>query len=140
MPLDLATTGPAYAPQARVSSPTPDRRLAQRTLGATNLQQAFLDATGQGARDAAFQTGVPASVTVAQAILESDWGRSQLAQAANNYFGIKATSSQFLVWPQTFLLQPSLHRVGRRQGPAVRDQVAHLVVRAEPADAELRAQ
>jgi hypothetical protein len=102
--VDLAATGPAYAPQARVSSPTPDRTLAQRTLGATNLQQAFLDATGQGARDAAFQTGVPASVTVAQAILESDWGRSQLAQVANNYFGIKATSSlgnDGLIWLPT---------------------------------------
>jgi flagellum-specific peptidoglycan hydrolase FlgJ len=36
------------------------------------------------------QTGLPASVTVAQAILESRWGRSELAQGYNNYFGIKA--------------------------------------------------
>jgi flagellum-specific peptidoglycan hydrolase FlgJ len=39
--------------------------------------------------------GVPASVTLAQAILESSnstgWGRSQLATEANNFFGIKAT-------------------------------------------------
>lgn len=31
------------------------------------------------------------SVTVAQAILESDWGRSELAQEAHNLFGIKAS-------------------------------------------------
>jgi len=102
--VDVADTGPAYAPQARVASPTPDRTLAQRSLAATNQQQAFLDATAQAARDAAFQTGVPASVTVAQAILESDWGRSQLAQWANNYFGIKATSSlgnDGLIWLPT---------------------------------------
>jgi hypothetical protein len=102
--VDLADTGPAYAPQARVSSPTQDRTLAQRSLGGTNQQQAFLDATAQAARDAAFQTGVPASVTVAQAILESDWGRSQLAQSANNYFGIKATGSlgnDGLIWLPT---------------------------------------
>jgi len=101
--IDLAATGPAYAPQARVASPTPDRTLALRTLTANN-QQAFLDVTAAAARDAAFQTGVPASVTVAQAILESDWGRSQLAQAANNYFGIKATSSlgnDGLIWLPT---------------------------------------
>jgi hypothetical protein len=91
--VDLADTGPAYSPQARVPSPTPDRALAQRSQAGTNQQQAFLDATAPAARDAAFQTGVPASVTVAQAILESDWGRSQLAQSANNYFGIKAISS-----------------------------------------------
>jgi flagellum-specific peptidoglycan hydrolase FlgJ len=35
-------------------------------------------------------TGVPASVTIAQAILESDWGRSGLATRGHNYFGIKA--------------------------------------------------
>jgi hypothetical protein len=102
--VDLADTGPAYAPQARVSSPTPDHTLALRTSAANTQQQAFLDTTGQAARDAAFQTGVPASVTVAQAILESDWGRSQLAQSANNYFGIKATSSlgnDGLIWLPT---------------------------------------
>jgi hypothetical protein len=102
--LDVADAGPAYAPQARVQSPTADRALAQRSRAATNQQQAFLDATAAAARDAAFQTGVPASVTVAQAILESDWGRSQLAQTANNYFGIKATSSlgnDGLIWLPT---------------------------------------
>jgi flagellum-specific peptidoglycan hydrolase FlgJ len=36
---------------------------------------------------------VPASVTVAQAILESDWGRSRLARQGNNLFGIKALGS-----------------------------------------------
>jgi len=35
-------------------------------------------------------TGVPASITVAQAILESGWGQTGLAKKANNYFGIKA--------------------------------------------------
>ena len=34
-----------------------------------------------------------ASVTIAQAILESSWGESELAKNANNYFGIKANSS-----------------------------------------------
>ena len=36
------------------------------------------------------QTGLPASVVLAQAILESDWGRSQLARRNRNLFGIKA--------------------------------------------------
>ncbi|MEK6993361.1 glucosaminidase domain-containing protein [Paenibacillus sp. FSL K6-1566] len=35
--------------------------------------------------------GVPASLTLAQAILESNWGTSGLTQKANNLFGIKGT-------------------------------------------------
>jgi flagellum-specific peptidoglycan hydrolase FlgJ len=34
--------------------------------------------------------GVPSSITIAQAILESAWGQSKLAIECNNYFGIKA--------------------------------------------------
>lgn len=36
--------------------------------------------------------GIPASVTLAQALVESDAGRSTLAQRANNHFGIKCKS------------------------------------------------
>jgi flagellum-specific peptidoglycan hydrolase FlgJ len=39
------------------------------------------------------QTGVPASVTIAQAILESGWGQHHMG-AANNYFGIKAQTTK----------------------------------------------
>lgn len=35
------------------------------------------------------QSGVPASLTIAQAALESAWGTSELAVKANNLFGIK---------------------------------------------------
>lgn len=39
--------------------------------------------------------GIPASITMAQAILESGIGKSDLAKYANNHFGIKCTSD----WP-----------------------------------------
>jgi flagellum-specific peptidoglycan hydrolase FlgJ len=35
------------------------------------------------------RTGVPASITLAQGMLESDFGRSELARRGNNHFGIK---------------------------------------------------
>jgi LysM repeat protein len=38
------------------------------------------------------RTGVPASITLAQGIIESDMGRSMLAKEANNHFGIKCHS------------------------------------------------
>lgn len=37
---------------------------------------------------------VPASVTIAQAILESGWGGSAVAKNANNYFGIKGSAQR----------------------------------------------
>lgn len=38
-------------------------------------------------------TRIPASLTVAQAILESGWGESELTKRGNNLFGIKGTGS-----------------------------------------------
>jgi flagellum-specific peptidoglycan hydrolase FlgJ len=53
----------------------------------------FINTVGAAAQSSRKSTGVPASVTVAQAILESDWGRSRLARMGNNLFGIKALGS-----------------------------------------------
>ncbi len=35
------------------------------------------------------RTGIPASITLAQGMIESDYGRSTLAREGNNHFGIK---------------------------------------------------
>ncbi|HLZ30863.1 MAG TPA: glucosaminidase domain-containing protein [Chloroflexota bacterium] len=66
---------------------TPKHKLP--TLGGTPQEQ-FIASIADAAVQSADETGVPASVTIAQAILESYWGSSRLAQEANNYFGIKA--------------------------------------------------
>ena len=73
--LDVSDTGQALAPHIRVASQT-ERTLALKSLSGNNQKQAFLDTVGGAARAEAARTGVPASVAVAQAILESDWGRS----------------------------------------------------------------
>lgn len=39
------------------------------------------------------RTGIPASITIAQALLESDNGNSKLARRANNHFGIKCSGN-----------------------------------------------
>ena len=39
-----------------------------------------------------YRSGVPASITIAQALLESNYGKSDLAVHANNHFGIKCKS------------------------------------------------
>ena len=58
-------------------------------LGNTPQEQ-FIASVAPYAVRSADQTGVPASVTLAQAILESYWGSSRLAAEDHNYFGIKA--------------------------------------------------
>jgi flagellum-specific peptidoglycan hydrolase FlgJ len=57
----------------------------------TQTEQAFINAVAPGAIAAQRRYGVPASVTIAQAIDESGWGRSVLATQDNNLFGIKGT-------------------------------------------------
>ena len=63
---------------------------AQATPG-TRTQQAFISLIAPGAEAAQQRWGVPAAVTIAQAIDESGWGNSQLAADYHNLFGIKGT-------------------------------------------------
>ncbi|HEX8629947.1 MAG TPA: sporangiospore maturation cell wall hydrolase GsmA [Catenuloplanes sp.] len=51
--------------------------------------EAFLARVGEPARAGRRQYQVPASVTIAQAILESGWARSGLTRRDHNFFGIK---------------------------------------------------
>jgi flagellum-specific peptidoglycan hydrolase FlgJ len=53
----------------------------------------FINSVAPAAQKAAARWRVPASVTIAQAILESSWGKSLLCQLACNYFGIKHNSN-----------------------------------------------
>jgi Mannosyl-glycoprotein endo-beta-N-acetylglucosaminidase len=57
----------------------------------TAAQQAFIGEVAPGAVAVQRRYGVPASVTIAQAIDESGWGRSSLATEDHNLFGIKGT-------------------------------------------------
>jgi len=50
----------------------------------------FIAAATAAAQGSSATSGFPPGVAVAQAALESAWGNSELARAANNYFGIKA--------------------------------------------------
>jgi flagellar protein FlgJ len=51
-------------------------------------QREFLGTVAAAARTSQRRYGVPASVVIAQAVLETGWGTSKLAHTARNYFGM----------------------------------------------------
>lgn len=56
------------------------------------------------------RSGIPASITLAQGILESSWGNGSLALKANNHFGIKCKST----WRgETFYIKDDDYKNGR---------------------------
>lgn len=59
----------------------------------TNLRDQYIKDYALLAVSEMERTGIPASVKLAQAVLESAYGTSSLAQESNNHFGIKCGSS-----------------------------------------------
>ena len=60
---------------------------------AKSEQEQFISKVGTMAKADMAKSGICAAVTVAQAILESGWGKSELAVNANNLFGMKKNLS-----------------------------------------------
>jgi uncharacterized protein YraI len=88
----------SYISHAYVVTPTlhicPGASTTPVTTPAVTPEQ-FLAAAVPGAQRGWRDYGVPASVTIAQAILESGWGRSGLSVTDKNYFGIKCQGTSF---------------------------------------------
>ncbi|MGH3206800.1 MAG: glycoside hydrolase family 73 protein, partial [Trebonia sp.] len=77
-------------PASTPSAPSSSAGQRYATPGTTS-QQAFISLVAPGAIAAQQRFGVPAAVTIAQAIEESAWGQSGLAAQYHNLFGIKGT-------------------------------------------------
>lgn len=99
-PAPVVVEAPGNEPGDRVEAPPREteqqaaavKQPAMRTLPVlgNTPQERFISSIGEAAMVSQERTGVPASVTIAQAILESSWGASRLSREAHNYFGIKA--------------------------------------------------
>jgi flagellar protein FlgJ len=82
-----APPAPKPTTQSAPSAPSAPSVPAGPTGTMTNAQ--FLAASIGPAQQSQREFGVPASITLAQAILESGWGRSKLSANDRNFFGMK---------------------------------------------------
>lgn len=94
------TFEPAKKPAAKPGA-KPAVDTAAPITGVPKTGNAFIDRIAADAIKSQRQTGVPASVTMAQAILESGWGKSGLSTKANNFFGIKGKGPEGSVTMRT---------------------------------------
>lgn len=62
----------------------------QPTNNSIETQEAFIEALLPTAKKLQQDYGILPSIVIGQAILESDWGKSELSAKYNNLFGIKA--------------------------------------------------
>ena len=98
-------SSPTPTQRPELSSRSGQKEVPQLPPNLEPYQARFLERAILPAQQSHEETGIPASVTLAQAILESDWGRSRLATEAQNYFGIKATRKPGpagVVWMRTY--------------------------------------
>ena len=85
-----------------ISSCAVNRTSSSRTSNATKYQiqgpsnaVAYVERYKYIAVSERLRTGIPASIKLAQGILESGYGSSTLARKANNHFGIKCGGKQW---------------------------------------------
>ena len=66
--------------------------LRNMTYGEDSSKDSFINKIKEYAIDNYNNYGILPSVTISQAIIESNWGNSELSSQYNNYFGIKASN------------------------------------------------
>lgn len=91
--VDTVSTAPSRA-AAPVTPSTPVRTAARAAANLTPQMKFVRDAL-PSALQAQAETGLSASLAIAQAAHESGWGTSGLAQRAKNFFGVKTHGSQW---------------------------------------------
>ncbi|MDO4555575.1 MAG: glucosaminidase domain-containing protein [Lachnospiraceae bacterium] len=106
-------TSTSSATATTITVNTSLKATAFKKMSTTN----FIQALGPIAQADSKESGVLASVTMAQAILESGWGKSTLAQKANNLFGMKTSLSgntwKGSTWDQTSKYKKKTAEYGR---------------------------
>ena len=85
----VLAVSPLYA-----GNDTPAPKLNRISINRTMSKASdYVDKYAEAAMEQMRRYGIPASVTLAQGILESASGQSELSRKGNNHFGIKATKT-----------------------------------------------
>lgn len=93
LPKQKVLTSPS-ARGGKVNLPHAGERISNKPLGSISLSaSSYIEQYKGIAIQEMNQFGIPASIKLAQALLESGNGNSRLALQANNHFGIKCASS-----------------------------------------------
>lgn len=93
------------APQQAAPSPRVESNGSSNNLARSTSAEAYIARFKDIAISEMDEYGIPASIKLAQALLESGNGNSSLARNANNHFGIKCTTS----WQGRTVLQSDDH-------------------------------
>lgn len=91
--LGLVAAAVLAIPAAGADADVVDQEQVRASAVAAAPDPGYLKAAEPAARAIAAEFKIPASVTAAQSILESAWGRSRLAVQDRNYFGFKCTTA-----------------------------------------------
>jgi len=82
------------------------------------------------------RTGIPASIKLAQGLLESGWGESTLAREANNHFGIKCgsqwTGQEYYVYDDDYKDGQKIKSCFRVFDSALESYIAHSEFLSNP--------
>lgn len=106
------------------SSSTPSSAAAKYKITGPSNAVAYVEKYKHIAVTESKRTGIPASIKLAQGILESGYGSSQLAQKANNHFGIKCGGN----WKgKTMKYKGSCYRVFKNGADAYKEHSNFLV-------------
>jgi flagellum-specific peptidoglycan hydrolase FlgJ len=89
----IADTKALEAPAQEKQEPVKRPEEVKKAQVPSTLRE-LIESMGAAAQKTQIAHGIPASVTVAQGLLESGFGKSGLTRTANNWFGIKARGSE----------------------------------------------
>ncbi len=121
------TTPPPSKPNTSTNNPSSSSATTKYTISGPSNAIAYVEKYKSIAVTESKRTGIPASIKLAQGILESGYGSSHLANKANNHFGIKCGGN----WTgKTITYKGSCYRVFKNGTDAYKEHSNFLVNRS----------